>query len=270
MKISDVLSKNNLEKLYLEEKLSDNKIAKLYDLTIGQVHRLRSKYKIRTLEQYERHFKSELDNIEKSTIIGLCLGDGHIRKRKGKKTYPQLMLEQSIIHKSYIYWLRDLLNDWLCNKEKNIKTNRKFNKKRKKFYHSLSFQTICHPAFEEIYNDFYKSGKKVLGRKVLNKYFTLQSLAVWIMDDGSLTGNCKRINISTNNFTKEEVDYLRYFLKERFNLKSWRCRRTNTSEITWEIHFDKKSSILISEMINDLVIKDMKYKLLSETTKGTS
>lgn len=266
MKTKDILPKEKLENLYLIQKLSDNQIAKQNNITLGQVHRLRNLYRIKTIEQYERHPIIELTEREKSILIGLTLGDGHIRKRRGKRTYPQMMIEQSVKHKEYVYWLKNELKNWLFNPNKPITTNRKKNKNGK-VYHSLSFQTICHPVFNEIYEDFYKSGKKVLGRKTFEKYFTLMSLAVWVMDDGSLTGNCKRNMIATNNFSLEDVKFLRNFLKERFELKSWICRRTTTTEITWELAFDKKSSILISEMLQELVIESMKYKLLSETTK---
>ncbi len=266
MNTKDILPKEMLEELYLIKKLSDNQIAKQFHLTNGQVHRLRNTYRIRTVEQYERHPIKELTEREKSLIIGHMLGDGHLRKRRGKKTYPQLMIEQSIIHKKYVYWLKEELKNWLFNIDKPITTNRKKNKNGKT-YHSLSFQTICHPVFNEIYEDFYKKGKKVLGIKTLKKYFTLLSLAVWIMDDGSLTGNCKRIIIATNNFSFNEVKLLKDFLQERFELKSWITRRTTTREVTFELAFDKKSSIKISEMLQELVIDSMKYKLLSETTK---
>lgn len=266
MKTKEILPKEKLEELYLIKKLSDNQIARQFNLTLGQVHRLRNTYKIRTLEQYERHLISKLTEDEKSLLVGLMLGDGHLRKRSGKKTYPQLMIEQSVKHKDYVYWLKDKLINWIYDKNKPISTNRKKHKNGK-FYHSLSFQTICHPAFYEIYEDFYKSGKKQLGRSILEKYFTLLTLAIWIMDDGFLSGNCKRIGIATNNFRFEDVKFLKDFLEERFELKSWICKRTTTKEITWELHFDKKSSVNISNMIRDLVIDSMKYKLLSETTK---
>jgi hypothetical protein len=270
MKTVDILPKKMLESLYLIQKLSDDQIAKQYHLTLGQIHRLRRKYNIRTIEQYERHPKEVLSETETSVIIGTMLGDGHMRKRSGKKTYPQLMLEQSIKHKEYVYWLKEQLKDWLYNLEKPIITNRKLRKQTGKWYHSLSFQTVCHPVFNEIYKGFYKRGKKVLGKGLVERYFTLLSFAVWVQDDGFLSGNCKRIGISTNNFTLNEVKFLRQFLQKRFQLKGWVCKRTTKDTISWELHFDKPSTRKISEMLQELVVESMQYKILSsETTKGT-
>lgn len=266
MNIKDILSKDKLEDLYLIKKFSDAQIAKQYHLTLGQVQRLRNKYRIRTLEQYERHPILELNEREISVIIGTLLGDGHMRKRRGKRTYPQLMIEHSIKQKEYVFLLRSELDNWIFNKDKPIKINRKKHKNGK-FYHSLNFQTICHPAFNEIYNNFYKSGKKILNIRILKRYFTLLSFAIWIMDDGFLSGNCKRIGIATNCFYFDEVKALKYFLERQFELKSWICKKTSINKISWELHFDKKSSIMISNMLDTLVIDSMKYKLLSETTK---
>lgn len=266
MKTKDILPKEKFEKLYLIEKKSYSQIAKEYNFTIGQVHRLKKDYNLRTIEQYERHPISEFTEREKSIILGKILGDGHIRNGRGKKAYPQLMIEHSIKQKDYVYWLKEELNNWIYNKNLPIKTNRKKHKNGK-FYHSLSFQTICHPVFNEIYKAFYRDGRKILGIEYMKENFTLLSFAVWLMDDGFLSGKCRRNGLSTNNFTLEEVKFLSDFLKERFELKSWVCRRTSTRTISWELAFDKKSSILISEMLSDLVIDSLKYKLLSETTK---
>jgi len=266
MKTKEILPKQQLEYLYSVKKYSDNQIAKQYGLTLGQVHRLRNSYRIRTLEQYERHPVSTLNKRETSILIGKMLGDGHLRKKRGKQTYPCLMIEHSVKQKEYVYWQKNELKRWLYNEEKPIKTNRK--KRNNKTYHSLSFTTVSHPAFNEVYEDFYKSGKKRVGKKTIKKYFTLLSLAVWVMDDGFLSGKNKRIGLATNSFTLPDVKFLKDFLHNRFDLKCWICKRTNTKEITWELHFDKPSTRKISEMIELLVIDSMKHKLLSETTKG--
>lgn len=268
MRTEELLPRELLEKLYFEDKLSDSEIAKKIGLTLGQVHRLRNKYNLRTMEQWERHPKRHLDDYEISIMIGVILGDGHLRKRRGKRTYPQVMLEQSDKHREYIYWLKDQLSDWVVNK--SITTNRKFNKKSNKYYHSLSFQTVCHPAFEELYYGFYKNGKKVINRFLVEKYFNNLSLAIWVMDDGTLSGKCRRNAIATNDFSKDEVNWLRKFLEKKFGLKSWICKRAGKFNISYEIAFDKKSSVKIREIIGDLVIPSMQHKLLSETAKGTT
>lgn len=271
MKTEDILPKEKLERLYLKEKFSDQQIADQVHLSMGQVHRLRRKWGIRTLEQFERHHKSELTSEESSLIVGSLLGDGHMRKRRGKKTYPQLMIEQSTKHKEYVYWLKDKLVDWIFDLKKPIITNRKFSKKTHSYYHSLSFQTICHPAFENLYNGFYKSGKKILNKDFILKNFNELSMAIWIMDDGTLTGKSKRNMIATNSFTFDEVNFLRDMLQDKFDLKTWICKRSGKYDVSYEIAFDKPSSFKIQELVSPYIVPSMKYKLLhSETAKDAA
>jgi hypothetical protein len=269
MKVEDILSYELLNKLYSEDKLSDSEIAKQYGLGLGQVHRLRNKLRIRTIADYERHSKQTLDQQEKALIVGLLLGDGHMRLQKGNDTNPSLMLEQSVKHQEYIYWLRDCLKDWVKDPLRPLTQNR--HTSHDKTYHSYSFQTVHHPAFFELYHMFYKDGRKKLDIPAISQYFNVLSLAAWIMDDGSLTGNCKRNSIATNCFTLQEVSELRELLANRFKLKTWCCKRTTVNTISYEIAFDKKSSIELSNMLRDIVIPSMQYKLLSsETTNGTT
>jgi len=270
MRTEEVLSYELLNKLYTEQKNSDSEIADMFKLSLGQVHRLRNKYRIKTIEQFERHTKQTLDEQEVNLLVGLMLGDAHMRLRPGKNTYPCLMIEQSVKHKEYIFWLKDCLKDWLFDPTKAITQNRHPNKNGQT-YHSFSFATVCNPAFFQIYHAFSIDGKKRLNnRKFITDNFNIISLAAWIMDDGTLSGNCKRNNIATNNFTFEEVNFLRDMLREKFGLKTWICKRTGKDHINYEIAFDKKSSIVLSNLLRDIVVPSMRYKLLpSETTNDT-
>lgn len=271
MKVEEILPYNVLKDLYLDRGLSDVVIAKKFGLGAGQVNRLRHKYRIRTIEQYERHPYSELTFEEKTLIVGSLLGDGHMRKRGGKRANPELMIEQTVKHKEYIFWLKDCLVRWISNPETAIRQCRHPNKNGKT-YHSYAFQCVAHPAFDELYSMFYQDGKKTLNVDLIELYFTPLSLAVWIMEYGFLSGNEKRNGIAINSFTMEEVNQLRNLLQKKYNLKSWICKRTRHLDISYEIHFDKRSSIEIRNLIGGLIVPSMKYKLRasSETTNGTT
>lgn len=266
--IENNISKEMLEDLYINQKLSLVEIAKILKVSQNLVSSLKKKYAIRTINAFERHHKQVLGDREKSIILGLMLGDGHIKKHGNSN--PTLMLEQTQKHSEYIYWLRNELMDWVNNPEKPITHHRKFCKRSQKFYHSLSFQTISHPVFNEFHSDFYKDKKKVVGKETM-KYFNELTLAVWIMDDGFLTGTCKRNAIATNCFSFDDVNFLRDLLKSKYDLKTWANKRTTASKkLTWEISFDRPSTVKIAEIIRHIVVPSMQYKLLSsETTKGT-
>jgi hypothetical protein len=263
-----IISKAELEDLYLNKKLPDSKIGKMFGISTGRIHRLRNRYNIKTIEYYQRHHKQKLDEKEKSFVVGTMLGDGHIRLRKesGQKAYPQLMLEQSVKHREFAFWLKEEIKDWLYNVNKPLKQRRIIDKRRNKIYHSYPFQTICHPAFSEFYDAFYENKiKKIMNMKVIEKYFNLYSFAIWLMDDGTLSKRGRRIKMCSHNFSYEDNDKLRNFLGERFELKA----HIRKEKDYFCLDFSVDSSNIISDMLRELVIPSMQYKLIpSETTNG--
>lgn len=259
------ISKAELEQLYLHQKLSDQQIGKIFNLSTGIVHRLRGKYNIKSIEYYQRHHKQILDIKEKEFLIGSLLGDGHIRCRDkvDKRAYPQLMLEQSVQHVEYMFWLKEQIKDWLFNPNAQLHQNRKLNKKTEKVYHSYSLQTICHPVFKEFYQGFYSHHKKIININFIEQYFTELSLAVWLMDDGTISKN-RNIMLCSHSFSKEENEMLKNLLFNKFNLTAnvWK----NSSK--FYLGFSKQESIKLTNLIKKIVIPSMQYKLISsETTK---
>lgn len=262
------ISKSKLVELYTEQKLTDIEIGKLFEVSGGIIHRLRGKYNIKALEVYERHHKQVLDQKEKEFLVGTLLGDGHLRLRDNTdKSYPQLMLEQSTQHFEYVVWLKDQIKNWLFDSSKQLQQTRKYNKKTGKMYHSYPLATICHPVFKEFYNGFFIKNKKVINIDFIEKYFSELSLAVWLMDDGTISKN-RNIILCSHSFSKEENQNLSKFLTKKFNVSPniW----ANNNNQTYYLGFSKVDSIKITNIISNLVIPSMKYKLISsETTKET-
>lgn len=269
-----IISKKELENLYLNKKFSDSKIGEIFNISLGRIHRLRNRYGIKTIEYYERHHKQELNQKEKELIVGVLLGDGHMRLRGGggsKRSYPQLMLEQSVKHREYIYWLKNEIRDWLYDPTKTLKQVRKLHKKSKKAYHSYAFQTICHPVFNEFYDAFYVNKKKKINLDILNKYFTEYSFAIWIMDDGTKSAHERRLKICSHSFSQEENKILRDFLDDKYGLKAHvrKTFREGCLQYYYYLDFSVDSTKQISNMVSKFVIPEMQYKLVSsETTKG--
>lgn len=263
------ISKHELEFLYLEQKLTDQEIGKKFGMSLGQVHRLRNKYNIKSIESYKRHHKQELDQKEKEFLIGVLLGDGHLRWRnKGSgKSYPELILEQSSKHFEYVLWLKEQIKDWIDNPNKKIKQVRKVNKKNGMIYHSYPLKTICHPVFIDFYNGFYVDSKKTLNIDFIKQYFTELSLSVWIMDDGTISKN-RNIMICSNSFSKQENEELSKLLNEKFGISSKVLLNSHTKSLTYYLSFNKENSCKITELTKNIIIPSMRYKLISpETTK---
>ncbi len=260
-----MITKEELQSLYVVEKLSDQKIADRIGMKRRDVTRLRQSYGVVAIEDFERLPHHDLTQIEKSILIGLMLGDGHMRRRGKSKAYPELMIEQSMKHEEYVKWLRVELSKWIYDQSKPLKENTKYSKVTDSYNKSIGFRTVSHPVFNEFYNAFYPEGSKIVSFEILDKYFNEMSLAVWIMDDGGLTGSRPRTRLCTNGFTKEEVDALGQFLMNKYGLKTWTCEQPTKKSMTWELHFDKESSLKITSLIQDIVAPSMQYKLFRES-----
>lgn len=267
-KILQIITKDKLKELYTLQKLSDSEIGKIFEVSGGIIHRLRGKYNIKALEYYQRHPKQVLDLKEKELIIGTLLGDGHIRCRDkiDKRAYPQIMLEQSVKHAEYAFWLNEQFKDWLHEPDKQLKQNRKINKKTGKAYHSYSIQTVCHPVFNEFYKYFYNQRKKIINIDFIEQYFTELSLSVWLMDDGTISKD-RNIMLCSHSFSKQENEMLSLMLKKKFNIypNIW---TNNVNEPKYYLGFSKQDSIKLTNLVKNFVIPSMQYKLISsETTK---
>lgn len=79
--------------------------------------------------------------------------------------------------------------------------------------YNLSFSTLALPCFNELYDSFYENKIKRIPSNIAD-ILTPVSLAYWIMNDGSFTGN--RLRISTNSFNSKDLDLLINVLEKIF------------------------------------------------------
>jgi hypothetical protein len=93
-------------------------------------------------------------------------------------------------------------------------------KKTGKICTSVEFQTCSLPCFGELYNLFYLEGKKVIPSNI-GDLLTPSGLAYWIADDGGFEEPKRRVTLSTNSFSFDEVNLLLGVLNDKFNLKCY-------------------------------------------------
>lgn len=130
---------------------------------------------------------------QREIVIGCILGDGYLRKLPGRRD-AFLEVNHSIKAKEYVDWKYRELKDFVKSPPKSRKQNKGMWKQAYRFF------TRQHKEFTELWEKFYKEGKKVIPRG-----FTLTplSLAVWFMDDGSRTKkgdvylNCQQFDFSS-------------------------------------------------------------------------
>ena len=186
--------------------------------------------------------EGSLTQLQKSFIIGTLLGDGYIRRVKGRKD-AFLEVNHSITQKEYVEWKYKILK----NLTRSGPKSRNGNGKRIAY----RFFTKQNLAFTKIMDLFYKDKKKYIPDLKLDPMM----LAVWFMDDGS---RCSKSNVylNTQQFSKEDQYKLLGFL-EKIGLEG----TLNKDKQYFRIRFKASSIPKLFGMIKQFIIPSMKYKL---------
>lgn len=184
------------------------------------------------LTQKERE-EFSLSSDLKGILVGLMLGDLHIRKQIRSKN-PQLIFLQGTIHKDYLYHLYGLFESYCLNPPKTY--NLPVDKRTGKVYSNVVFRTYSLPCFGQLYDLFYLEGKKIVPANIAD-LITEASLAYLICDDGSFYKPHRVITISTQSFSLNEVNLLVKVLNDKFNLN---CT-INKSGSNYKIRISAKS-----------------------------
>jgi hypothetical protein len=183
-----------------------------------------------------------LTQLQKSVIIGTVLGDGYIRKLKGRKN-AFLEINHSFKQREYVDWKYSVLENLTISKPKARKGNG--NRIAYRFY------TKQLAELTEIMNMFYVGNKKVIPDIKLDPI----TLAIWFMDDGS---RCRGsdVYLNTQQFTKDDQNKLLKSLQS-IGLEA----SLNKDKGYYRIRFLKSSIPRLHELISQYIIPSMKYKI---------
>lgn len=209
----------------------------------------------------------ELTQEGKSLLTAIVLGDGCLRKPHPQTGSVQLEIGHSIKQEDYCIWKRDLVFD-ICGglKPPKIGYKKVILKSNNKEYETCRFTKI-HEYFIHLRNKMYSNGRKIVSEEILNS-LTLQGIAIWYMDDGSLyttlneTGNKSikfDLRFATDCFNKEEHDLLEQYFNDKLNINFRKYFKPNTN--TWCLRGFKKATLEFYELISPYIINSMKYKI---------
>jgi recombination protein RecA len=120
----------------------------------------------------------------KSAIVGMTLGDGHLRRRGNSVIMVMCHSTKQI---EYARWKSGILSQETRMRENIWKPNNSYNDSRE----FITVSSMAHPVYREIHETVYSSNKKVITDKVLS-YLSPMALAIWWMDDGNLYHHWKR------------------------------------------------------------------------------
>lgn len=148
--------------------------------------------------------KTNLDDF----MIGLMLGDGHLRAITNSNQNSRLVISCQIKNKDIIDLIGRVLksNGFTFNTRKSSR----FDKRTKKTYESITLESHVSTYFTKLRNMWYNNeGKKIIPDEI--KLSPL-ALSVWFMGDGHsrwIKGNKKvQVKFCTDCFTEKEVKIL--------------------------------------------------------------
>jgi hypothetical protein len=217
----------------------------------------------------EKLFIDMKDQKRLDAITGDLLGDGSIN-RGNYKRWPglngRLEFTFSISNLPYLRHLKFNVYSSICTTTEptpwpNILTYP--NKTVTQYWFSsrrLPFLTVLHKIW---YKSFYlDSGSRLVKVLPVNISSLLKpiGLAHWIMGDGYFSEGT--VYLSTDNFSKQEVEKLIQVLEDNFNLRSTiKIRRNSIGVSCYRIRFSSESLDKLREIVFPFFIPEMLYKL---------
>lgn len=245
------LSKDLLKVDYVDNKLNSYEIARKYNCTATWINTLRKYYNIKTFKKYERNAKQKLSKKQQMYIYGKLLGDGSI-KFGGRKGNKNAFLSVYQKDRYYVQWQYSIMKDFVKAK---IKVYSNKYKNRNSMYY---FNTISHPIFTSLYDKIYPNGIKTISSTWLNQ-LTPFSLAVWYMDDGSITQSNHQTRISTESF-----GYREHLLIQKYFKKKWDIEvdiKKSPRENKYILSLSAKERDKFFKLIAPYILPQMKYKI---------
>ena len=245
-------SKEILEDLYSKKRLTTYEIAEIYDVDRRTINRWFEKFNI-TVKNNKRKFElikaTPFEKRQRELIVGTLLGDGCIAKHG--KDY-RLVCGQCEKQKDFLFWKKSELGNFVN------KVNKRIDKRGNSTM--FTFNTVTHNGLKKFYELFYENNKKVVRPEMAN-YLTPFGIAVWIMDDGSLNKNVN-MRLATDGFSYDDNFVLQGIFKT-YDINVKICEYMRRNKTYYYLSFNKRNSILLTQLISPYVIDSMKYKLVA-------
>lgn len=173
----------------------------------------------------------ELTDEQKAIILGTALGDGCISlntKARPGNTTARIMIAQGIDQIDYLTWKREKLYPLItANLTYEISKGNVVNGRFVRPGRAARVKSRQHPFLTYINNMLYNENRKRVFCSEMFDQLTPLSIAVWYMDDGTLSysahknGNqYARLYLSTDAFSLEDNYKIRdYLIKKGFSFK---------------------------------------------------
>ena len=210
-----------ISKMYLEEKMSAQEIAKAMGTSSQTIGRLLEDIKIRKRNIREANLASwakreypgvEISERQEQIIVGTLLGDGHLGVQVSSRN-PTFSVGHREVDKEYTLWKYSELEST------NLFRNPPFPREKtlnRKIFRRWGIRSIQHPILKTYFDLIYQDHRKTLTLETLEKCGAL-GVAIYYMDDGGLYSR-KYPCFYTYGYREDEILLLRYFLSKRWDL----------------------------------------------------
>lgn len=180
--------------------------------------RNRQNPELRFVARTKRHFKMTGDCID--YIDGLLLSDACIKNPRTKSRFATRLTQT--FSRRFRKWAEQVKNELVFFGIKAKLTPYFISDKRtNKIYYGISLQTKMYPEFMEFRRRWYPNNRKKVPNNIR---FTSALLTNWFLGDGSRPH--KNIQLSTENFDDESIDFLKQKLSDiGFDFHKGKARR---------------------------------------------
>lgn len=201
------------------------------------------------IEEFKKNLK--LTRQQRSLVVGMLLGDGHLETQDRGRTY-RLKVEHSIIQREYVLWLYEQFKNLVCTPPQ--KKKKLLHGKR---YTSYFFSTYSLGTFRFYAKQFYAGHKKIMP-KLIEKLINPLALAIWFMDDGSYkSGHHKTYIIHALGYSKKDLELISRVLQKKFDIEVQMHKQYNR----YRLYVASNSAARFRQLIEPYVIPSLKYKL---------
>jgi hypothetical protein len=197
----------------------------------------------------------------KDMLVGVILGDAHIRRVGLNKAY--ITFEQSSKKVEYIEHLLNLTKTELPLMRYNLKEYIRSDSRYNSTNSSLYFRTQSLEQLKPLADLFLDvSGKKVIPTNMAD-HLTHRSLAFWIMDDGQQVKN-GGVTLCTDSYNSYEINILREAIKAKFKLETSIHTKKRSDNIYERIYINKNNLEDIKPSLLEHLHTSMYYKINAE------
>ncbi len=134
----------------------------------------------------------------------------------------------------------------------------------------VGLNSLTSAGMNELRGAWYPSGKKIVARDFVERYFSPRMLATWFMDDGTLHHTTTRLgkettphaSFYTDGFTRADVEWLVGFLTGKgLPVKVYFAKKKETAKVYPYLHVGNAAVRTLMQMIGAYVPPEMRYKV---------